>query len=208
MHQGEAVTAELAADTGDTLGESPWWDVRDECLWWVDLRAPALHRLFPATGAITSWPIPGLAGAVVGRQAGGVALALQDGVYAFCSDSHVLRRLAPIQWDQPDMRLNDAKCGPDGVLWFGAMRDFGRDDSGGLYCLRPGGAPRKLRGGVRVPNAIALTPDGHSLYFCDTRAGVIERGTIVGPDVSFQLFSAAAAPGAPDGATLDAEGFL
>jgi sugar lactone lactonase YvrE len=60
----------VAANTGDMLGESPSWLARERCLYWVDLRAPALHRLDPARGAVRSWPMPDLIGAVVGRGGG------------------------------------------------------------------------------------------------------------------------------------------
>jgi sugar lactone lactonase YvrE len=106
------------------------------------------------------------------------------------------------------MRLNDAKADAAGVLWFGTMRDFGADDGGGLWRLAPGGAPEQVRRGVRVPNAIAFAADG-GLFFCDTRAGTIDRARRHGDRLAWSPFAdAAVAPGAPDGATVDAEGLL
>ena len=106
------------------------------------------------------------------------------------------------------MRLNDAKADAAGALWFGTMRDFGADDAGGLWRLAPGGVPERMRESVRVPNAIAFAADG-SLFFCDTRAGTIERAPPGGRPLAWSPFAAAdVAPGAPDGATVDAEGFL
>ena len=48
----------------DILGESPLWDDQAQCLYWLDIRRPALRRLCPATGRIDSWPLPGLAGSI------------------------------------------------------------------------------------------------------------------------------------------------
>lgn len=198
----------IAANTFDILGESPWWDATTQVLWWVDLRAPALHRLDPATGAVDRWSMPALVGAVVGRQKGGVVVALADDLYGFDPAEGQISALATVPLHGEAMRLNDAKCDAGGALWFGSMRDFGADCSGGLWRLAPGGIPERLRSGVRVPNAIALAQDG-APYFCDTRAGTIERGYRRGSEVEWSPFAAAdVAPGAPDGATVDAEGFL
>ena len=174
----------------------------------MDLRAPALRRLDPATGAVASWTMPGLIGAVVGRAAGGVIVALPDGIHGFEPASGALTLLAPVALAGEGMRLNDAKCDAAGSLWFGAMRDFGADDTGGLYRLPPGGSPERLRDGVRVPNAIAFDRAG-TLVFCDTRAGAIERARVGNGRLDWRPFAAAdVAPGAPDGATFDADGFL
>lgn len=197
----------VAADTADRLGESPWWDAAAARLWWIDLRAPALHRLDPATGTVERFAMPTLIGAVVGRAGGGAIVALADGIHAFDPASGQLEPVAPL-FLEPEMRLNDAKCDPDGALWFGTMRDFGKDASGGLWRLAPGGVPQRLRDGVRVPNAIAPAPDG-GIAFADTRAGVIERAAFEGDRLAFRPFAAAdVAPGAPDGATFDSEGYL
>ncbi|HET9069063.1 MAG TPA: SMP-30/gluconolactonase/LRE family protein [Amaricoccus sp.] len=198
----------VAADTRDTLGESPWWDVAAGCLWWIDVRAPALHRLVPATGTVDGWPMPALVGAVVGRRSGGVAVALADGIHAFDPGSGALSPVAAVDLPGEAMRLNDAKCDAAGAIWFGSMRDFGADDAGGLWRLAPGGMPERLRRDVRVPNALAFSREG-SLYFCDTRVGTIERAAPSGDALAWSPFAAAdVAPGAPDGATVDAEGHL
>jgi hypothetical protein len=33
------------------LGEGPAWDDEEEALYWVDIKAPAVHRYMPSTGA-------------------------------------------------------------------------------------------------------------------------------------------------------------
>lgn len=209
-----AVTIRVAAQTGDILGESPWWDCARSCLYWIDVRAPALHRLDQISNKIESWPMPSPIGAVVGRAGGGVVVLLADGAYAFEPDAGTLALITGAPWHGPEMRANDAKCDPAGRLWFGAMRDYGADHAGGLYRLEAGGEPQCVRGGVRVPNAISISADGANIYLTDTRLGVIERAAVAdlagGKDrASWSVFAAAnVAPGAPDGATLDAEGYL
>ena len=42
---------EIAVGEPFVLGESPFWDEDGAALWWVDIRAPAIHRWSPASGA-------------------------------------------------------------------------------------------------------------------------------------------------------------
>jgi sugar lactone lactonase YvrE len=51
--------------TIDVLGESPVWCSESQRLCWVDIRAPALRRLDPATGALKTFTLPDLCGAVM-----------------------------------------------------------------------------------------------------------------------------------------------
>ena len=45
-------------DARAELGECPVWSAAEEALYWVDILAPALHRLHPASGETRSWPMP------------------------------------------------------------------------------------------------------------------------------------------------------
>ena len=202
----------VAAATGDVLGESPCWVAATGHLYWVDLRRPALHRLDPATGIVESWPMPEVIGAVVPRASGGVVVALKHGVHAFDPGRGTLSPIAIVEEGPPGNRLNDAKCDARGRLLCGSMWDYGLQRTGGLHRVHPSGAVERIRGEVTVANAIAFAPDGRTLYFADTRRGDIERAGYdpatgaVGPWSPFA--AAGAAPGHPDGATVDAEGFL
>lgn len=202
----------VAADSGDVLGESPSWLAQEQCLYWVDLRAPALHRLDPATGVVKTWPMPDLIGAVMGRRRGGVVVAIRHGLFGFDPQTQELTPLALVEPGPPENRLNDAKCDPAGRILCGSMWDFGLRTTGGLYSVDAAGAVTQLRAGVTVANAIAFAPDGRTLYFTDTRQGVVEQADYdpatgeIGP---WRRFAAAdAAPGRPDGATVDADGYL
>ncbi|MBZ9702810.1 MULTISPECIES: SMP-30/gluconolactonase/LRE family protein [unclassified Mesorhizobium] len=203
---------EVAASTGDTLGESPTWLARGGELFWVDLRRPCLHRLRPETGAVTSWPMPEVIGSVVPRASGGVVVALRQGLHAFDPASGALSLLARVEDGPPEHRLNDMKCDPGGGIICGSMWDYGLHASGALYRIDAAGSSSRIRDGIAVPNAIAFAPDGRTVYFTDTRQGDIERADFdpasgfVGP---WSLFADRhAAPGKPDGATVDADGFL
>lgn len=202
----------VAANSGDVLGESPSWLAREQCLYWIDLRAPALRRLDPASGAVESWAMPDLIGAVGGRRSGGLVVAVRHALLGFDPRDGEFAAIANVEDGPPENRLNDAKCDPAGRILCGSMWDFGLRTTGGLYRVDTTGAVTQLRSGVTVANAIAFAPDGRTLYFTDTRLGAIEQADYhpatgeIGP---WRLFAAAdAAPGRPDGATVDADGYL
>ena len=69
-----AVTCVL--DARAELGECPVWSPLEQALYWVDIRAPALHRLHPDSGATRTWPMPSRIGSFGLREAGGAVVAL------------------------------------------------------------------------------------------------------------------------------------
>lgn len=56
------------------LGECPVWSAEERTLYWVDILAPALHRLASATGATRTWKLPQSIGSFGLREAGGAVL--------------------------------------------------------------------------------------------------------------------------------------
>jgi sugar lactone lactonase YvrE len=202
----------VAAETCDELGEAPCWVAATGQLYWVDLRRPALHRLDPAGGRVTTWPMPEVIGAVVPRRSGGVVVALKHGIHGFDPATATLTAIALVEDGPPANRLNDAKCDAAGRLWCGSMWDFGIETSGGLHRIDADGAVSRVRDRVTVANAIAFAPDRRTIYFADTRVGTIECAdydVATGVVGAWSVFAAAdAAPGRPDGATVDADGYL
>ena len=62
-------------DARAELGECPVWSVPEQALYWVDIHAPAMYRLDPATGATRDWPMPSRIGSFgLREQAGAVSL--------------------------------------------------------------------------------------------------------------------------------------
>ena len=55
-------------DARAELGECPVWSVPEQVLYWIDIRAPAMHRLDPATGENRSWPLPSRVGSFALRE--------------------------------------------------------------------------------------------------------------------------------------------
>lgn len=201
----------VAVACGCQLGETPSWSVREGALYWVDIRAPALHRLVPADGRHTSWPMPELCGAVVPASTG-VILALRQAIVHFDPDRNSLTPLVELEPAELDNRLNEAKCDRSGRLWVGSMRDFGAAVTGSLYAIDRDLRQRRVFTDIRIPNGLAWSPDGRTMYFADTGDGALrrygfdaERGL---PGDAGILLASGDAPGRPDGATVDAEGHV
>lgn len=193
------------------LGEGPVWSVREQVLYWVDIRAPALHRLDPATGLDQAWPMPEAIGCLALAADGGMLVALASGLARFDPAIGALERVAPIEADIPTSRLNDGRCDRQGRFWVGSMDRSAPDRRGALYRYDPDGSLHRMLDAIEVPNSLSFSPDGGTMYFADSptlcvQAFALDRAT--GALGDSRLFAACEPPGVPDGAAIDADGCL
>ncbi len=194
-----------------TVGESPVWDPETGLVWWVDVRAPCLHRTNPATGHTDTWPMPEPIGSLARCRSGALLLALRSGVVRFDPRDGSMTPFAAPEADRPHNRLNDGKASPCGRFVVGGMDDRAdKQPTAGLWCLSADGGVTQLAEGLTVANGLAWSPDGRTLWHADSRqcriwtapwdqaTGTIGARTLVAsPD---------AATGRPDGAAMDAMG--
>lgn len=194
------------------LGEGAVWCARSCCLWWVDVRAPEVLALEPASGAVRRWPMPDLVAGIALRQEGGFVVALRHALHAFDPEAGLGRELVRIETNLPQNRLNEMRCDRSGVLWCGSMVDYGAAIGGSLYRIGADLKVTPVRTQVCIPNALAFSRNGNRVHFADTDKGHIDCADLsgeVGPSMTWRHFvDAAAAPGRPDGALIDAEDHL
>ena len=195
---------------GATLGEGPVWVERDSALWFVDIKAPAIHRFTPATGEQRSWPAPAQVGWVLPAQGGGMVAGLQTGVHRFDPQTGSFTLIAAPEAHLPANRLNDATVARDGAIWFGSMDDGEAEDTGRFYRLDAQGCADTGLPPVSITNGPAFSPDGQTLYYHDTLGRTIWASRIEDGRVTATRLLAAIEDGAgyPDGPTVDAEGCL
>ena len=193
---------------GAVLGEGPVWSAAEQAVWFVDIKAPAIHRFEPRTGAQRSWPAPARVGFVLPTGAGWLIAGLKTGLHRFNPETGNFILLHVVEPHAPNNRLNDGFADREGFLWFGSMDDNEQEPSGALYQLTDGGCVRRDPGYI-VSNGPAESPDGRVLYHTDTLAGIIysfdrtRSGMLSNKRVFARL---PAGEGYPDGPSVDAEG--
>ena len=203
---------QLAVDAGDIIGEGPVWEPARPSLLWTDIAGRRIHRLDPVSGEVWTRELDQMAGAVLPRAGGGLALCLQDGIYLTDTDEGETRLLTPVEPDDETTRLNDVKTDRAGRLWGGTMALDARPDAGAFYRIDPGGTVTTVARPTTISNGIEWSLDGSLMYYIDTatqRMDVFDFDLVSGaarnrrPFIRFDE-----AFGIPDGMTRDAEGGL
>ncbi|WP_296510577.1 SMP-30/gluconolactonase/LRE family protein [Rhodoferax sp.] len=211
------VAVEAVSISRDKVGECPVWSVANQCLYWVDIEGPFIHRLSWANRHQSTWTLPERVGCIALSARGTLIAAMETGVFEVALGDPPLARvslLTPVTHPQPSMRFNDGRCDRQGRFWVGTMvRDIGlASPAGGIYGLDESGLRGPVLTGYITPNGMAFSPDGQTAYLSDshpTRQQITQHhfdttsGTwgAAQPWVNMQ-----ALPGRPDGAAVDAEG--
>jgi sugar lactone lactonase YvrE len=200
---------ECVVEGRDLLGECPLWDERSGALWWVDILGPALMKY---DGVVTAYPLPEAMGSFAFRERGGMLAAMKSGFYLFDAPSGKRELLARPEGHLAGNRPNDGRCDRAGRFWAGTMSDPERGPHGTLYRIAPDGVCTAMRTGIVIPNSLAWTPDGRTMYFTDSVHNVIwafDYDMQSGEMTNERVFvNAGANPGSPDGSCIDADGGL
>ncbi len=207
-----SITTRLPLAVRDLLGESPVWDAREQALYWVDTRSRRVQRwAADASDALAHWATPQDVGSIALAGPGRLLLALADGFATLDLASGAVSQIAELRHPKPPMRLNDGRTDREGRFVCGSMVLHRRDTDGELYRLDSDGRITTLLSGIAVSNATCFSPDGRTMYFADSLAGLIRAwdygldGTLSGE----RIFADTRPQGSgPDGATVDADGCL
>jgi sugar lactone lactonase YvrE len=202
-----------AINTSDQLGETPLWCDRTQKLWWLDIERPKLQSLDPLTDAYQAFPFDCVfAGSLALCATGGLLIALDNNLHRFTPETGELKLFAEVEPATPKTRLNDGRTDRQGRFWVGTVDNNFKEPLGSLYRIDPSGKVTRFMEGIICSNTLAFSPDGRTMYFSDTRGYVtwafdldIKNG-----DVSNRRIFAdyRADNSRPDGACVDAEGFL
>ena len=179
----------------------------------VDSLAPCVHQLAGPAGPARRWDMPSPIGSIgLGRKPGHLLCALQDGFHDLRLTDGAITPVQKIELPHGN-RLNDGKMDRDGRYVCGTLQIEDAAPPGHLMRLSLGGACETLVGGVGIANATCFSPDGETMYFADSRVGAVwafpydrasgrlgDRRVLA--DVHGETGSG------PDGATVDAEGFV
>ncbi len=205
---------EVAYDVPMQLGECPLWHAAESALYWIDISAMQVHRLYPADGSHTMWQLDTEPGCIGRHANGGLIIAMRSGVAHLDSISGKLTHIADAPYDKKTSRFNDGRCDATGRFWAGTIYEP-RDHAGAQLYAVEHGIVRAAGNPVTVSNGLGLSGDNRTLYHSDTTAHRIScydfelaSGTISNGRV-FKQFdmdkNVANYGGRPDGATVDSE---
>lgn len=191
------------------LGESPLWDHRAGCLWWIDSMSCEILRMDWATREVVRFPAPSLVGAIALCGERDLILACQTGLFRFSVENGA-RFLFPVENDRPAHRLNEGKVDPAGNFWIGAFGMLGMPADGALYRVRGAGRIDVIFDDLRGPNALVfLSPERFILADSPTGKTWVCDIDPSGRGRRLSLFLDEAGAGhIPDGAALSRDGLF
>lgn len=209
-----SLQASLVLDARNTLGEGVTWCTRSQSLYWTDIHASVLWNYRPADGSTRRWTMPErLASFALCEDDGWLLLGLASGLAFFHLQSGETIRIADVERGL-STRLNDGACDRQGRFVFGTLHEpvggEARRAAGGFYRLHANLVLEQLPlGSVAISNSIAFSPDGATMYYCDSMTRIVHRcsygDSVAQPQVHIDLSHQ---QGEPDGSAVDSEGGL
>ncbi len=205
---------------GAINGESPAWSVAESKLYWADTKGATLHAFDPASGTDEHWRMPAWIGCFALAERG-VVIALRTGLYAFDRHSGALQGLAGVPYDCRRFTFNDGGCDRQGRFFVGPMysplepgdQEPQAAQTAPLWRYDGAGRWVAVSQPVKISNGLAWSPDGRTLYHCDTPTRTIwahdydvATGAVENPRV-FARVEEGGGEGGPDGAAVDRDGF-
>jgi sugar lactone lactonase YvrE len=228
MSTATAVAIERVGDVFNQVGESPLWSAAESALYWVDIEGRGLHRWHPGSGRSERWATAARIACIALHAGGGLVAAMERSLFRVRPKADGLlgaSRLAGTAHAQPGMRFNDGRCDREGRFWVGTMvMDMAlaapagvllRLDARGTAAATTTTAGPQLSPalveGLLVPNGLAFSPDGRTLYLSDSHPTVqtiwafdlAPDGTPTARRVFVDMRQHA---GRPDGAAIDTDG--
>jgi len=207
-------SVQTVLDAGNVLGEGIVWCERAQALYWTDIQAATLWRHAPSSGQTRQWRLPErLASFALCETDGWLLLALASRLAFLRLADGALHTLCEVEPGLPT-RCNDGACDRQGRFVFGTLHE------------PPGGGPKQPVGrfwrldadltlrrlpleGVAISNSIAFSPDGGTMYYCDSLTRTIrccDYGDTIGNARTFVDLRDMS--GEPDGSCVDTAGGL
>lgn len=213
--------ARLVAPSRCAHGEGVLWCERRGIVLWVDIDGSRLWMHAPARSISRWWVLPDRPCCMALASDGSLLLALAKSLQRADLDAALrghgelpLQYLADVQADEPRTRSNDGRADRHGNFVFGTMDESAGKSAIGVFYqysarhgLRVLPLPRSA-----IPNSICFSPDGRTLYWCDSMQPLIlacdydPDAAQVGPSREFARVDLEGA--SPDGSCIDAEGAL
>lgn len=216
--RNEAAQLALLVDARNTLGEGVLWCERSGRVYWTDIGAQQLHGRDAGTGALQEWKMPErLSCFALTQDENILLLGLASRLAFFNLRTGAVSDICAVEAELPMTRVNDGRCDRQGRFVFGTMDERADKEAiGSFYRLNGDLTLERLPlPGIAIANSICFSSDGSAMYFCDSAGRIIYRwdGYARGDAAKISVFAdidadADASSAAPDGASIDADGFL
>jgi len=203
------VKPELIADYQCVIGENPLWHPIEKQLYWTDIPTGRMFRYDPSTGEHEQFYQGQVVGGFTIQAEGTLLLFMARGAVKVWRNGELIDVLEEIP-DERDSRFNDVIADPEGRVFCGTMPT--KDRLARLYQLHADGELIKLLDGIGISNGMGFTPDRKRMYYTDTSKRAIyvfdydQNSGIISNQNTFIVVPEG--EGAPDGMTVDAEGYL
>lgn len=200
---------ELIADYQCVCGENPLWHPIEKQLYWTDIPTGRMFRYDPSTGEHEQFYQGQIVGGFTIQAEGTLLLFMARGAVKVWRNGELIDVLEEIP-DERDSRFNDVIADPEGRVFCGTMPT--KDRLARLYQLHADGELIKLLDGIGISNGMGFTPDRKRMYYTDTSKHAIyvfdydQNSGIISNQNTFIVVPEG--EGAPDGMTVDAEGYL
>jgi sugar lactone lactonase YvrE len=203
---------DVFSEDRNALGEGPLWDVEEQRVYWIDSYGPAVYSCDARGGDKKTWRLPEPVGSIALRERGGAIVSLRSGFHALDFKTGEVTLIAETQPGQLTTRMNDGKVDRQGRFVAGSMDFEEANPVGKLFRLDNDLSVHELDHGIICSNGPCWSLDGRTLYFADTGRKVIyayDYDTATGDVRSRRVFTSFENQrGLPDGATVDAEGYV
>ncbi|KAI1777908.1 hypothetical protein F4818DRAFT_439227 [Hypoxylon cercidicola] len=213
------------------LGEGPYYEAATHSLRFVDIKEQRVHTVDLAADASSTLvttiqldtPVTVTADIdgvdprdriAIGAKYGVAVLDRRSGKYEYVARFSSSSSADGGGKDNERLRSNDGAIDPHGRFWLGAMTDIGLDlqPEGSLFLMDgKTRAVRTMRHPVTIPNSVAWSPDGRTLYFTNSTERIIlawDYDLASGDTSNERVLYAHDGPGEPDGCRVDVDGNL
>ncbi len=226
LEGGNQVNLEvICKDCKTELGEGFVWDEESNSLWFLDIEGKRLFQMKWGVEVIRSWSLPNRAGSLAIVSGRGeksplrLLLAFEDGFYYYDVGTEEREAIPSPYVQEEGMILNDGRCDRQGRFVCGGVNLTGIDTDNWeakakayqVNCSSKGPVGKVLISGpFRCYNGTCFLPDGTTMYCCDSPSQNImayDYNIETGEVCSGRILTTFER-GVPDGATVDAQGFL
>ena len=162
-----ASDVELVLDAHAPHGEGPVWLTDENILVWLYISGGLVNRYNPVTRQNSAIEVGQPVGAVTPRAAGGLMMALRDGIATLNMETSRVDLIIPVERDKTGNRMNDGKCDSAGRFWAGTMAFDSRPHAGAFIawtsitvsspCCIASRSPTACAGATTIASSITST---------------------------------------------------